>query len=340
MSGRALASATLTLVLGFASCEKTGDCPGPGQCQPVPDAAEVASGPSPGDVVTPDGGSGEWLPLSACQRCLTPGMCFRFQEVKVTEPSEPEGLPEFLNNIWGPDIAAYRLNMLFCVDEVLARRDGGVTLKVTAGAAWHDLTIEQVLPVEHENRPSWFEFVEGFTTTFEVKVDTDCTFETVGPADLWFHPGPLDHALVCSAGDPSIGLPVDTIPVEKLVAKGKFNDSCTMITAGRLDGCIAGAAACQICSFILAPDYKEWNREPDPGVQDPKPCDASYCNRNCGYASGQVLLPKGSAIWTNFGGFVQGLEVPLGCDTDGDGEDDGYKLAGYWAAGRVPYKRP
>ncbi len=334
--------AVLCVVMAVA-CEKTGDCP-------VEDSAvlevadsgtdEAADSVEVADSAVLDGDAGDLPPLSVCQRCIAPGMCFRFQDIEVTEPSEPEGLPLFLNNIWDPDIAAYRLNILLCIDEVAVTPDGTLGLKVTAGAAWHDLTIEQVLPVEHSNQPSWFRFVEGFTTTFTAEVAADCTFRTVGPADLWFHPGPVDHALVCSAGDPGIGLPVDTIPIEKLVAFGHFNDTCTLISGGRLDGCIADAAACQICAFILAPDYKEWNKEPDTTVQDPTPCESSYCNRHCGYASGEVVLPGGSAIWSNFGGFVQGLGVPLACDTDGDGTNDGYQLAGDWEAGRVTYQGP
>lgn len=329
MRDRGWRSRAWLAALAAVACEKTGDCP-------IQDHAtqEVA------EVAVPDGDTGEFPPLSTCQQCIGPGMCFRFQDIEVTEPSEPEGLPQYLNRIWQPDIAAYRLNILLCVDEVAVTPDGTLSLDVTAGAAWHDLTIAQVLPIEHANKPSWFEFVQGFTTTFRAEVAADCTFRTVGPADLWFHPGPVDHAFVCSAGDPGIGLPVDTIPVEKLVARGSFDETCTRISGGKLDGCIADVAACQICAFMLAPNYTEWNKEPDTTIpdKDVKPCMASYCNRHCGYASGKQALPKGSSIWVNFGGFVQGLGVPIACDTDGDGRDDGYRLAGHWEAGRVTVK--
>lgn len=358
--------AVLPVLMAFA-CEKTGDCPiqDPAAGE-VADAgtdgaktdAEVATtevrdreaggvgdvaladgeADGVGDVALADGEAGDLPPLSACQKCIAPGMCFRFDKIEVTEPSVPEGLPAFLNSIWTPDVQAYRLNILLCIDDVTAKPDGTLSLAVTAGAAWHDLPFDQVLPVQHSNKPSLFEFVEGFTTTFTAEVAADCTFRTVGPADLWFHPGPVDHALVCSAGDPGIGLPVDTIPIEALVAHGSFDNTCTRITSGKLEGCIANAAACQICSFMLAPDYKEWNKEPDTTITNAEPCKSSYCNRHCGYASGQVLLPKGSPIWANFGGFVQGLGVPLTCDTDGDGSADGYGLAGNWEAGRISYK--
>lgn len=310
-------------------CEKTGDCP-------VADAvSDGTSGNADGKVY-----DGDVPPPSACQKCIAPGMCFRFEGIEVIEPREPDGLPPFLNRIWTHDIAAYRLNIILCLDEVSPEADGTLRLEVTAGAAWHDLTIEQILPIQHSNKPSWFEFVEGFTTTFTAEVGADCTFRTVGPADLWFHPGPVDHAFICSAGDQSIGLPVDTIPIEKLVASGFFDDTCTLISSGRLEGCIAEAAACQICSFVVAPDYTEWNREPDVSETDWETCAYSYCKRHCGTASGSVKLPKGSPIWANFGGFVQAIGVPLACDTDGDEVYDGYRLAGNWVAGRVTYKGP
>ncbi len=335
--------AVLPVLVAFA-CEKTGDCP-----VKDPVAGEVADAGTDGtkadgevtDSAAPDGDVGDVgdvPPLSACQKCIAPGMCFRFKKIEVTEPSVPEGLPAFLNNIWTPDVQAYRLNILLCIDGVTAKPDGTVTLTVTAGAAWHDLPFEQVLPVQHSNKPSWFEFVKGFTTTFTAEVTTDCTFRTVGPANLWFHPGPVDHALVCSAGDPAIGLPVDTIPIENLVAHGSFDNTCTLISSGALEGCIADAAACQICSFILAPDYKGWAKTPDPSVTDWQPCAYAYCMRHCGTASGAGGLAPGSPIWANFGDFVRGLGVPLTCDTDGDGTTDGYGLAGHWEAGRVPYK--
>jgi hypothetical protein len=33
------------------------------------------------------------------------------------------------------------------------------------------------------------------------------------------------------------------------------------------------------------------------------------------------------SAWTNFGGFVTVIRVPLGCDSDGDGADDGYAVS-------------
>ena len=39
---------------------------------------------------------------NGCHLCLKVGDTFRFTKLDVKEPSKPEGLPEFLNDIWDP----------------------------------------------------------------------------------------------------------------------------------------------------------------------------------------------------------------------------------------------
>jgi hypothetical protein len=45
----------------------------------------------------------------------------------------------------------------------------------------------------------------------------------------------------------------------------------------------------------------------------------------------------GNRFWTNFGAFVGGLEVPLQCDYNGSGANNGYLIAGDWEAKSVPF---
>lgn len=265
-----------------------------------------------------------------CMKCLATGMAFRFTTVNVTEPSQPEGLPEFLNAIWAPDISANRLNIMLRIDEMTDNGDGTKTLKFTAGSAWHDLTLADVLPVEGGTKtPAWFDFVGGSTSTFQAKLAADCTFQTIGATNLLqFHPGPTDTALICSAGNAGIGLPKDTIPIANLVATGAFNGDCTQVTNATLDGCIAADAACEICNFLTAPDYQSWSYAAS--GTPPKSCDAAYCESACGRS------PKDNNLyWVNFGGFVKGLGVPTECKV---GTQDAYKLKGSWAASKVATK--
>lgn len=265
------------------------------------------------------------IPTGACHECLAVGMAFRFSALDVLEPSEPPGLPAFLNGIWKPDVNAYRLNIILQIASIEDNGDGSKTISFTAGSGWHDLTMEQILPVQGgDDEPTSFTFVGGSTTEFTAVVDADCNFETRGATNmLWFHPGPFDHALICSAGDDTIDLPKDTIPIANLVAHGAISDTCDMIVDARLDGCIAAEAACQICSFGPAPNYSQWNYEQDPEAAG-MACEASYCQRWCG------------RYWANFGGFVQGIGVPLACDIDSDGTMDAYLLSGDWEATQVP----
>lgn len=312
---------SLVFLCGLA-CEKKEQCS-------LPDYA--ACGPSQADTYLGD------LPEVVgghCKACLAPGMCFRFNQIHVIEP---QLLAEYLNGIWQQDVKDYRLNILFCIKSGTLNADGSLRLEVEAGAAWHNLAFEEVLPLDNGKVPDWFEFVSGFTTEFVAEVTPECKFKTVGEASLVFHPGPADKGLICSAGDPNIGLPADSIPMGGLEAEGLFDSSCSTITAGTLSGCIGKDAACQICSFVLAPNYEEWNKEGDQSV-NPVSCDKSYCDHHCGYASGKVKLNKGDMIWSNFGWFVGGLpDLPL-CDLDKDGTDDAYFLSGSWAAVRVRYK--
>lgn len=339
-----MAALVLGLAMGCSSCENNDT----GLTDVVPDKGE-STDTGMTDVAMDEGGGSDTTTGNACHQCLlnSAGLSVRFTRMFVTEPSIPEGLDEYLNNIWKPDVDAYRLNVVLRLDEVTDNGNGTLKAKVTAGAGWHDLTIEQITPVVHNNVPTEFHFVEGFTTEFNAVIDENCNFSTAGKADLWFHPGPLDHAFICSGGDDTIGLPKDTIPISNLDATGHFNDECTQVTDGTLTGCIAADATCQICSFILAPDYREWNLKLDASITPEKcmsfycglPCqkDTGYCGHTCGKATGNVKLKKGSSLWANFGDIVRGIGTPQTCDVSG-GTNNGYGLAGEWDAVQVKMK--
>jgi hypothetical protein len=276
-------------------------------------------------AVATDTGGG----TNACFECLKPGLSLRFTTLSVKEPSVPEGLPAFLNGIWAPDMCDYRLNILLQIEKVTENTDGTLALDLVAGSAWHERTMEQVLPINEPpdcgTPPSAFWFVEGSTSKFKATVDAQCNFATVGAADIGFHPGTIDHGLICSGGDDTIGLKVDTIPIVNLVASGKFSGDCKQIAGGDMSGCIAAEAACQICNFMTAPDYSTYKREPQ-AVAGEK-CQSSYCKEHCADFG-----------WVNFGRFVEDLGVPKGCDIDKDGTADAYLIGGSWTADSVGMK--
>jgi len=309
----------VTSVIGVVlACQKSEPypytCPecvrGDSECSPTRDAALDNGASELGDAPSQ---------LSDCQRCLQKGLCYRFSDLVVTEPSEPPGLPPYLNNIWQQDVKDYRLNIVLCLREAVQVGDMMV-VQFEAGGAWHDLTFDKVVDLNHSNVPAWYQFIDGSTSLFTAIVFKDCTLQTQSAASLLFHSGPKDHPLICA---PGLGeLPQNTIPLVELMATGHVDGQCEKITSGFLTGCISHEAACQICSWVPAPIYKNWNID---GIENVSPqlCDATLCRHYCG------------DMWANFAQFVEGINVPFQCDTDGDGEDDGYRLSGNFEATKV-----
>lgn len=291
------------------------------------------------DVPSENGGTDTIEVVTTCPACLKPGIAFRLTKLDVQKPEEPAALKDFLNAIWAPDICAQRLNIILKLDEVKSGQDGKTTIKFTAGSGWPcpggvPADPKTMLQVQCDDptivKQEEFCFVEGGTTVIEAVVDEKCHFVTTGEAFLNFHPGPVDHAYICSAGDPGIGLNRDTIPLANLFAYGDFNADCTEITAGLLSGCIKQEAADQICSFLAAPNYSTY----DMSNKDSKACDdlppgytcvgtAYYCMKNCNKSG-----------WANFGGFTRDNGVPVECTVQA-AEPNAYQLSGEFAGTRI-----
>ena len=292
-----------------------------------------------------------------CPVCLKPGLTFRFTMLQVTEPASPTALKDFLTGLWEKDICAYRLNVLLQIKEAELQGDGSTRITVTAGSGWHvvrDATSGELRPTEpsevlrpfqcvaDSNPPTTIPEAHYFisdTREFTLTVQPDCTFNVDTGAGLWFHPGREENPYICSAGDPSISLPVNTIPIEGLQASGSFTNTCDAIVPGdntKLTGCIARKAACQICAFMQGPDYT--NADLDPvETAVPEQCNASYCQRHCARKlwSNFGFMTGGGALATSDGGW----KVPLDdrCVINGD---PGYRLAGFWSAVSVPFHDP
>ncbi|HON25387.1 MAG TPA: hypothetical protein PLJ73_05655 [Myxococcota bacterium] len=269
---------------------------------------------------------------NGCHLCLKVGDTFRFTKLDVKEPSKPEALPEFLNGIWGPDIYAYRLNVLLQFKEITPTDDGKLKAIITVGSAWHDKDHTEVLPVNGPDdggaTPTKFHFVEGATSEINVTIDENCVLTTDEPGYLAFHPGPEHFGLLCGAGDESLNLAKDTVPLSRLETTATIAQDCSEFETGRLDGCIKAEAACQLCSFLWAPDYSKWDREVDPNSTG-QVCKMEYCTLHCGERN-----------WANFGMFVELVGVPKACDADMDGNMNAYKIGGDWSAVPVTFGQP
>jgi hypothetical protein len=313
----------LTVVLGGAGC-------GPGDW----DYGRFPGPLGPSEIAAPGGVCDTSVappPTGTCHDCLPAlaGVAMRFTSLTITEPvvptaPDPTALPQFLNGMWTEDVRRYVLNVLLRIDGVEpAAGDAPARLLVTAGAGWHDVPLEG-LPLKPgdplTSQPTQFYLLPGSTGTFQVELDAGCAFEPLGETALGFHPGPEDHPTICS---PDNG---DAIPIERLSPTGAITPDCRRIVAGRLSGCIPKAVADRICSWSPSPDLRGWYLEPNESFE-PVDGDVRYCKRWCGTTEGSTTTK-----WTNFGGFVTIVRVPLTCDSDGDGQPDGYTIAGDFEA--------
>lgn len=265
-------------------------------------------------------------PTGTCHDCLAAlaGAGMRFTSLVITEPvvptaPDPSALPTFLNNMWTEDVRRHVMNILLRIDAVTAGDDGVTRLDVTAGAGWHDVPIADLpqKPGDPLTRvpTSWY-LIPGSLGTFRVELDAGCAFTPLGETALGFHPGPEDSPTMCT---PDFG---NAIPISRLLPAGRITPDCRGIVAGHLSGCIPRETADRICSWGPSPDLTGWYLQPDETVPPVDP--ASYCRRWCG------------TRWVSFGGFVRIIRVPLTCDGDGDGEPDGYTIAGDFTAEIVP----
>lgn len=302
----------------------------------APDASCPAcdcGGAPPADV------SGETT--GTCLDCLTSltGRAMRFKRLTVTEPivptaPTPEALPQFLNGIWQEDVRRYILNIMLQVQAVDVETR---TLTLVGGAAWHDLEFQD-LPVAPGDPvtqvPSEYTLLAGLSAPFTVQLDQACGFTlTSDPPTVGFHPGPedipgmADHPTICTSEGSEVIQTANSIPIVDLRPTGTINASCTGVVSGTLRGCIARDAADRICSWGPAPDYSDWYYTPNEDWPD-TPRTPDFCKRWCG------TTPPANRVsaWVNFGGFVSVIGVPLECDSDGDGVNDGYAIAGDFEA--------
>lgn len=269
-----------------------------------------------------------------CRDCIASlaGKAMRFRSLTVTEPlvptaPNPAALPEFLNGIWQEDVRRYILNIMLRIDTVDTETG---TLTLVGGAGWHDLGMDD-LPTEPGGDltqiPSVYTILAGASAPFTVQLDEECSFTLTSAAPtVGFHPGPADHPNICtSEGTPLIPT-ANSIPIVDLNPSGTINSTCTGVVSGKLRGCIASEAAARICSWGPAPDYTEWYYTPNQDWPD-TPSTPDFCKRWCGVTPG-----SSTTKWTNFGGFVTIIRVPLECDSDGDGTNDGYAIAGDFEA--------
>jgi len=272
---------------------------------------------APDTTVTETGDTAAEATTGSCDKCEgMVGWGFRINSLTVTEPKDDtitadEALRDFLNDMWQRDIQNDVLNILF---EITAYEPAAGTMVFKAGPG------EKTLDGKYH-------MLCGYDAEFQLVFNPgnkgQCAFETSSDTNLNFHAGPLDEPINCA---PEVVDYPNAIPIIDLFAEGKLATDCQALTGqilqAYLKGFISKANADMICYCAhYDPLKKEYacEREPQPGHE-------RYCWDRCG------------SDYASFGGAVDIFfkDVPgKGIVTNAE-DVDGYSIAGFFTAERVP----
>lgn len=165
--------------------------------------------------------------------CLAVGQWYRFDALALTSLDDGDHpVIETLNGLWGADIAANQLNVMF---EVTAVSDAEVTVLGTVGArvdGTQDICV-----------------IESSAQTF-VFPREGCHLKPSAPASINVYAGTETYPKNCSTT-----LPVKhAIPVDGAVLAGDLDDTCSTISNGKVPTGVLGQADLgKICTCLLLP---------------------------------------------------------------------------------------
>jgi len=273
---------------------------------PLLACVEVTAPGAPDITIEQTGGSGTGT--CECDATALGERVFRFTRLEI---DEPEALASTLNSMWAGELAGNSLNVLFHVLE--AEAGTGVafeSIRLAAGPGWHSPTT--TAPLTDEEIDSYC-----LLPDMEVEIEMEpyhgyqCVFKSAQSTSLLFHLGPQTEPMVCS---PLLDAP-NTTPIKDLKVRFGFNEDCTAIEDGFLDGCILEAEAQRICMCLIAgtcptPEAPETPFDPD---------DLSgYCGDACGGG------------WISFGSIIKSFGLRQSC-VDADGRQ-GFRLQAFFDA--------
>jgi len=248
---------------------------------------------------------------------------FRFTWMEIDEPEEFAGL---LNPIWKTDLANNVLNVVFSVVDAQKKPGSAYAFDqftLLTGPGWRSPALPINLPAPDGKDPEsvvdHYCLLEELTQqiTFKPYHGNQCIYKSTDDSLLNFHTGAIDNPILCA---PELD-PPDSIPMRNLKVRFGFNENCTGITDGYLEGCIAIEDANRICMCLKTGDCP---LEPVPQGELAETDLAAYCKDRCGDK------------WISFGASVGlfGL-LPTCLTTDGK---PGYRLQGFLEAKEIPGK--
>ena len=167
----------------------------------------------------------------ACSDCLMEGSWYRFDLLELkTLDGEPHPVVGVLNGLWGSDVEAQVLNVLFEVRSVTETE----VVMGAMNAAWvsEDDDGYCLLP------ETAIEFVFG---------RDGCSIENSIPAGINIYAGSLETPKNCSAG----GDAINAIPVRDVILGGVFTSECGAISDGNvISAAIKQSALENTCSCL------------------------------------------------------------------------------------------
>jgi hypothetical protein len=268
--------------------------------------------------------TGECTTFCKCAVDAFKDSVFRFTWLEIDEPEEFAGL---LNPIWETDLRNNVLNVVFQVIDVQKKQGSAAAFDqftLLTGPGWRSPPLPVILPPKSEEESpqtvvDHYCLLEGMTReiTFKPYHGNQCIFKSTDDSLLNFHTGAIDNPLLCA---PDLD-PPDSIPLRNLKVRFGFNEDCTGILDGYLEGCIAIEDANRICMCLKSGDCPII---PIPQGEFPQSDLATYCKDRCGEK------------WISFGASVGlfGL-LPTCLTTDGK---PGYRLQGFVQAESIPGK--
>jgi len=268
---------------------------------------------APDITIEQTGGGGS--STCACDAATLQQRVFRFTRLEIDEPA---ALAPTLNSMWTGELQSNKLNVLFRVLE--AEAGTGVAferLTLQTGPGWREPVMPYDLPPEYgqptESAVTSYCLLDGMDVQLELEPyhGYQCQLKTSAPGSLLFHLGPKTGPLVCS---PTLDQP-NTTPIQELTVRFGFNEDCSAIDDGYLEGCIVQEEANRICMCLIAGTCSE--------MQDPSaafdPDDLSgYCKDACG--SG----------WISFGSIIKSFRIQPSCLTPSG--EPGMRLQGFFDA--------
>jgi len=257
---------------------------------------------------------GECSPYCKCDADEITGRAFRMTRLEI---DEPEDFAILLNNIWNTDMKNNTLNVLFYVDSAVQGTSAAFNrISIIAGPGWREprdpLALQPAEGQVSSDLVDSYCMLEGLSAPFELKPyhGNQCVFKSEDTSMLFFHTGPKDNPVVCSPE----GERPNTIPIKTMRTRLSFNQDCTAIEDGYLEGCITLDDEDKICMCL-----NTGNCPIEPTGEEGEEGDlTAYCHDQCG------------TKWLSFGVAVAAMDLLPSCITE-DGEQ-GYRLQGFFDA--------